>query len=85
MNSLAELTDEAHPARQLIEYHKQNQFERLAQLCTEANLADPIEVAQELTYLLEGAQVVAQNKTLPDVANNLLRMVRRRLAAAACA
>ena len=79
VNSLAELPDDAHPARQFIEAHKQNQFKRLARLCQEANLAAPLEVAQELTYLLEGAQIVAQNKALPNVAENLLRMVRRQL------
>lgn len=84
VNSLAELPDETHPARQLIENHKRNQFKRLAQLCTEANLVEPLEVAQELTYLLEGAQVVAQNKTFPDVAKKLLLMVRRRLTTASC-
>ena len=84
VNALAELPEAAHPARQLIENHKRAQFEHLTQLCTEANLADPVEVAQELTYLLEGAQVVAQNYTLPEVGANLLRMVRRRLGTAAC-
>ncbi|WP_371315474.1 TetR/AcrR family transcriptional regulator [Pseudomonas gingeri] len=78
-NSLAELADPQHPARQLIEAHKQRQFERLATLCREAQLADAQDVARELTFLLEGAQVVAQNKGVSDVAEHLLRMVGRRL------
>lgn len=78
-NSLAELADPLHPARQLIESHKQRQFQRLAQLCQDAGLADPVNVARELTLLLEGAQVVAQNKGMSDVAEQLRRMVNTRL------
>ncbi|EJM89711.1 MULTISPECIES: TetR/AcrR family transcriptional regulator [unclassified Pseudomonas] len=78
-NSLAELADQLHPARLLIEAHKRRQFQRVAELCEEARLADPLDKAQELTLLLEGAQVVAQNKGMSDVASQLLRMVRKRL------
>jgi len=80
-NSLAELADPQHPARQLVEAHKQRQFQRLATLCGEARLADAQDVARELTFLLEGAQVVAQNKGVSDVAEHLLRMVGKRLGA----
>ncbi|NWD75258.1 TetR/AcrR family transcriptional regulator [Pseudomonas gingeri] len=78
-NSLAELADPGHPARQLIEAHKQRQFQRLAGLCHEARLQDAQETARELTFLLEGAQVVAQNNGVSDVAEHLLRMVKKRL------
>jgi AcrR family transcriptional regulator len=76
-NSLAELPDPQHPARQLIEAHKRRQFQRVAILCREALLPNPVERAQELTFLLEGAQVVAQNKGVDDVAQHLLRMVSK--------
>lgn len=79
-NSLAELGDPLHPARRVIESHKQRQFQRIAALCREAGLPEPVNVAQELTLLLEGAQVVAQNKGMSDVAGNLMRMVSERLA-----
>lgn len=78
-NSLAELADPFHPARQLIEVHKQRQFQRLVKLCQSAALPEPINQAQELTLLLEGAQIVAQNKGVSDVAGHLLRMVNTRL------
>lgn len=78
-NTLAELADPQHPARQLIETHKQRQFERLVGLCQQADLPEPDYLAQELTLLLEGAQVVAQNKGVSDVAGHLLRMVNARL------
>lgn len=80
INSLAELGDPSHPARRVIESHKQRQFQRIAALCQEAGLPDPANVAQELTLLLEGAQVVAQNKGMGDVAGHLMRMVGERLA-----
>lgn len=80
INSLAELGDPSHPARRVIESHKQRQFQRIAALCQEAGLPDPANVAQELTLLLEGAQVVAQNKGMGDVGGHLMRMVGERLA-----
>lgn len=82
-NTLAELADPLHPARQLIEAHKQRQFQRVVTLCQAADLADPLDAARELTLLLEGAQVVAQNKGMSDVAGHLVQMVRSRLAASA--
>lgn len=78
-NSLAELADPRHPARQLIEAHKRRQFQRIVALCEQAQLHEPLDTAEELTLLLEGAQVVAQNKGMDDVARQLLRMVRRRI------
>ncbi|MBA1244248.1 TetR/AcrR family transcriptional regulator [Pseudomonas japonica] len=78
-NSLAELADPQHPARLLIEAHKQRQFERLVGLCEQAKLPGPEAVARELTFLLEGAQVVAQNKGIADVGEHLLDMVRARI------
>jgi len=78
-NSLAELADPQHLARRLIESHKQRQFQRLAALCQEAGLPDPEGVAQELTLLMEGAQVVAQNKGMSEVGERLMRIVSKRL------
>ena len=80
-NTLAELPDDAHPARALIQAHKQRQFARLTELCTRIWLDEPQEVAEELTLLMEGAQVVAQNKGLANPGERLTRMVQRRLQA----
>ena len=80
INSLAELGDPSHPARRVIESHKQRQFQRIAALCQEAGLPQSVDVAQELTLLLEGAQVVAQNKGMGAVGGHLMRMVGERLA-----
>lgn len=78
-NALAELPDDDHPARKLIQTHKQQQFRRLVTLCTQLKLNEPEQIAEELTLLMEGAQVVAQNKGVENVGERLTRMVQRRL------
>jgi AcrR family transcriptional regulator len=78
-NTLAEIPEADHPARALIQAHKKRQFERLTLLCTQLNASKPEELAEELTLLMEGAQVVAQNKGVDQVGERLLRMVRERL------
>lgn len=75
-NSLAEIPEPGNPARRLIEEHKKRQFLRLAALCVEADLPEPNDVAMDLTYLM----VVSQNKSIKDVGENLLKMVRRKIA-----
>lgn len=82
-NSLAELPEPESPARLLIEAHKERQFARLVALCNEANLPDAEELATELTYLMEGAQVVAQNKSVKNVGEKLLQMVQRKISRSA--
>jgi hypothetical protein len=42
-------------------------------------LNEPEQVAEELTLLMEGAQVVAQNKGIERVSERLTKMVNRRL------
>lgn len=78
-NALAELPVHDSPARALIEAHKRRQAARLEQLCREAGLAAPEQAAFELTLLLEGVQIVAQNKGFDEVGPRLLALVRARL------
>ncbi|MFE9120016.1 TetR/AcrR family transcriptional regulator [Streptomyces sp. NPDC007172] len=75
INSLAELPDRAHPARQVIEQHKARQTRRLVGLCTEAGLDDPEQVAAEITFVLEGAQVSTQNGSIDRVGDRLMTIV----------
>lgn len=75
INSIAELPDPAHPARRLIAAHKATQADRLTALCARAGLADPRQAAAEITFLLEGAEVTAQNGSIDDIGPRLLRMV----------
>jgi AcrR family transcriptional regulator len=75
INTLAELPDSAHPARQVIEEHKALQTRRLVALCTEAGLPDPEQTAAEITFLLEGAQVSTQNGSIDHTGARLMRMI----------
>ncbi|MFI7389875.1 TetR/AcrR family transcriptional regulator [Streptomyces tendae] len=75
VNSLAELPDRSHPARQVIEEHKAHQTRRLIGMCTEAGLPDPEQVAAQITFLLEGAQVSTQNGSIDRAGELLLRIV----------
>jgi AcrR family transcriptional regulator len=75
INSIAELPDRDHPARQLIEVHKARQWKRLAGLCEAAGLASPDNTASEIMFVLEGAQVAAQNMSVSDIGLRLPRIV----------
>ncbi|MER7987765.1 helix-turn-helix domain-containing protein [Streptomyces noursei] len=76
INSLAELPDRAHPARQVIEQHKALQTRRLVGMCTAAGLPDPEQAAAEITFVLEGAQVSTQNGSIDRAGERLLRIVQ---------
>lgn len=78
VNSIAELPERDHPARQLIESHKARQASRLAALCAQAGIPAPHEAAAELTFLLEGAQITALNRGVPR-ANKLLKTLALRI------
>lgn len=80
INSVAELPDRDHPARRVIEEHKARQNERMAALCAAAGLDDPEQVAAELAFVLEGAQVTAQIGSVDRAAERLMRVVGRMLA-----
>ncbi|MFF0627291.1 TetR/AcrR family transcriptional regulator [Streptomyces sp. NPDC004296] len=75
INSLAELPDRSHPARQVIERHKAHQTRRLVGMCAGAQLADPEQAAAEITFALEGAQVSTQNGSIDQAGDRLMRAV----------
>ncbi|MGW7275782.1 TetR/AcrR family transcriptional regulator [Streptomyces sp. NPDC054864] len=75
INSLAELPDRDHPARQLIEEHKAHQTRRLVGMCTEAGLPDPAQTAAEITFVLEGAQVSTQNGSIDRTGERLMTII----------
>ncbi|MGQ7932187.1 TetR/AcrR family transcriptional regulator [Paraburkholderia sp. D1E] len=75
INSIAELPDRNHPARQLIEEHKARQLKRLARLCKSAGLASPDDTASEIMFVLEGVQVAAQNMSVSNIGVCLPRIV----------
>ncbi|MET9857836.1 helix-turn-helix domain-containing protein [Streptomyces smyrnaeus] len=75
INSLAELPERSHPARQVIEQHKARQTRRLIGMCTGAGLPDPEQAAAEITFVLEGAQVSTQNGSIDQAGDRLMRIV----------
>ncbi|MEV0263776.1 helix-turn-helix domain-containing protein [Streptomyces sp. NPDC050617] len=75
INSLAELPDRSHPARQVIEQHKADQARRLTAMCAAARLPDPGQAAAEITFLLEGAQVSKQNGSIVQTGDRLMRII----------
>ncbi|MEV1004509.1 helix-turn-helix domain-containing protein [Nonomuraea sp. NPDC050202] len=75
INSLAELPDRSHPARQVIEEHKALQTRRLVGMCAAAGLPDPEQAAAEITFVLEGAQVSAHNGSIAQPGDRLMRIV----------
>ncbi|MEV0122224.1 helix-turn-helix domain-containing protein [Streptomyces sp. NPDC050703] len=75
VNSLAELPDRSHPARQVIEEHKARQTRRLVGMCAGAGFPDPEQAAAEITFVLEGAQVSTQNGSIDRAGERLLRIV----------
>ncbi|MEV6395508.1 helix-turn-helix domain-containing protein [Streptomyces sp. NPDC051907] len=74
VTSIAALPDRTHPARRLIEAHKAGQLRRLEGMCSRAGLPDPEEAAAEITFLLEGAQISAQNGSV-ERADERLRTI----------
>jgi AcrR family transcriptional regulator len=75
INSIAELPDRSHPARQVIEEHKARQTRRLVGMCAEAGLPDPEQTAAEITFVLEGAQVSTQNGSIDQAGDRLMRVI----------
>ncbi|MET9143670.1 helix-turn-helix domain-containing protein [Streptomyces sp. NPDC004042] len=75
INSLAELPDRLHPARQVIEEHKAHQTRRLIAMCAGARMPDPEQAAAEITFVLEGAQVSTQNGSIDRAGDRLMKIV----------
>ncbi|MGW6054302.1 TetR/AcrR family transcriptional regulator [Streptomyces sp. NPDC055189] len=80
INSIAELPDRSHPARQVIEQHKAHQTRRLVGMCTGAGLRDPELAAAAITFVLEGAQVSTHNGSIDQAGDRLMAIVEGILA-----
>jgi AcrR family transcriptional regulator len=78
-NSLAELPDERHPARVVIDRHKNAQLRRIQTLCGEAGLENPEHCAMVLHLCFEGAQVAARSLGADRVAAQLETLVEAML------
>jgi AcrR family transcriptional regulator len=73
-NSLAELDGTDHPARRLIEEFKGRGRERFVRLCRQAGVKSPAVVADELFFLLEGAQLSAQSLGQKGIGQRVFRI-----------
>ncbi|MEV0990727.1 helix-turn-helix domain-containing protein [Streptomyces sp. NPDC049949] len=75
VNSIAGLGDPGHPARLLIETHKADQRRRLTAMCERAGAHAPDDVSAEIAFLLEGAQISAQNGSVDRAGPRLVAAV----------
>lgn len=75
INSIAELPNPNDPVRLLIEAHKKRQARRVAALCEAAGIPDPEAAAAEISFMLEGAQITAQNNSIPNAGKHVMRIV----------
>jgi AcrR family transcriptional regulator len=73
-NAAVELPEKHHPARCVIEQHKQGERNRLVKLCKQAGASKPEMLADELFLLIEGARVCAQSMGQEGPAARLGRM-----------
>ncbi|MEV7590659.1 helix-turn-helix domain-containing protein [Streptomyces sp. NPDC089922] len=75
VNSFAGLPDPGHPARRLIVEHKTAQRRRLTAMCALAGAEEPDAASAEITFLLEGAQIGAQNGSVDRAGERLVGAV----------
>ena len=73
-NAAIELPEKEHPARCVIEEHKNAQRDQLIALCREAKLSEPDLLADELFLILEGARVASQSTGKQGMDTRLMRM-----------
>jgi AcrR family transcriptional regulator len=75
LNALAELPEEDHPARRLIDEHRHREHLRIQDLCRRAEFDDPELVADQFYFLLEGAKCCVQSMGPRRVGEHLMRLV----------
>jgi AcrR family transcriptional regulator len=80
-NSLAELPEKDHPARQVIEAHKLREHKRILKLCRDAGFLEPELAADQFLFLLEGATQCVASIGLKRVGEQLMLTVDRWVAA----
>ena len=60
-NAAVEIPERDHPARAVIEEHKNHQRAQLIKLCSEAGFVEPERLADEIFLILEGARINIQS------------------------
>jgi AcrR family transcriptional regulator len=74
-NALAELPEADHPARRVIDAHRQREHKRILALCREAGFPEPELAANQFYFLLEGAKACVQCVGLKQTGEHLMRLV----------
>ena len=74
-NALAELPDPNHPARRVIQEHKQREHKRVLKLCKEAGFPNPALSANLFYMLLEGAHSCVQCIGMRQIGEHLVQVV----------
>ena len=80
-NAAVELPDADHPARRVIEEHKNRHRDLIIELCRKAGLRDPELLADELFLLGEGARLSVQSLGPKGPAKRLAEMFETLVAA----
>ena len=76
INASAEFPPQDEPAHRLSAEHKRRVVEYLTKLCSQAELAEPETVAEQLALLKEGAIVTAHVRNMPKAAQVAKQMAR---------
>ncbi len=74
-NALAELPASDHPARVVIDQHRQKEHKLIAKLCREAGFPEAELTADEISFLIEGAKACAPSIGLKRVGEHLVKLV----------
>ena len=79
-NAAVELPDKDHPARRVVEAHKNKRRESIYTLCREGGFSEPERLADEIFLLLEGAFVCLQSMGPQGPASRLISMAQALIA-----
>jgi len=80
MTALAELPEQDHPARRVIDEHRHQEHQRIVTLCREAGFDDPELIGDNFFLLLEGAKSCVMCMGLKRVGEHLMRLVDKMVA-----
>lgn len=75
VNTIAEVGDAKSPLIKRIMAHKARQAQRLTELCRKAQIPSPDQAAAHLTFVLEGAQITAQNGSVTGIPDFVMATV----------
>lgn len=75
VNTIAEIGDSGNPLIMRMMSHKTRQAARLEKLCERAGIPNPTGAAAHITFVLEGAQITAQNGSVQEISHHTLSII----------